>query len=60
MASSPQRTCPHGWDPGPGRQGTGDRHQEGLFSEKLNAYDAPRGEPRAASLFPEVRAVELF
>lgn len=42
-----------------GGQGSGDRHQERLFSEKLNAHAAPRGEPWAASLFPEVRAVEF-
>lgn len=55
----PSGTCPHGWDPGMGGQGSGDRHQERLFSEKLNAHAAPRGEPWAASLFPEVGAVEL-
>lgn len=42
-----------------GGQGSGDRHRERLFSEKLNAHAAPGGEPWAASPFPEVRAVEF-
>lgn len=57
---APARTAgTPGWDPGTGGQGPGDHHQERLFSEKLNAHAAPRGEPWAASLFPEVRAVEF-